>query len=263
MLSYFRFFFFVSIFLSVRHEVEAQTADSVMVRLRQQVRELQQQLTQSQNQLRATNQDRQRLRQANNRLTEIAELRADSLWTLLATEQELDSLLVLTRLQNHTLAQSLLERANQLAEARRLAAHYDFDRKTLADPKVLRLYHAAPADVRRRLLAVLNRPGSGFTFSDDPGPVPQLRVSRAFDKQVEAWWLFDKTIDSIIELTLTLRPHPFEAQQTVLVIESKLLQKDRFSNNPFEEQHDTEKINLYRDKTLHLLEGDLRGTSDK
>ncbi len=242
---------------------QAEAINPVEADLRKQVRDLQQQLTQSQSQLRQTVRDRQRLREANNRLTETADIRADSISMLLASEKELDSLLVLTRLQNHRLSQSLTERTGQLTEARQLAAHYDFDRKTLADPTVLRLYHTAPTDVRRTLLASLSRPGSGFTFDEDPAPSGQLRISRAFDNQVEAWWMFDKTIDTILELALTIKPHPFDPQRTVLVAESKLMQKSRFSNKTFELQHDTEKTNLYRDKAMSLLEGSLRGTSDK
>jgi hypothetical protein len=183
---------------------------------------------------------------------------------LKATVAMLNASLADIRAQNQAIQKTLTERSEQIEKSRQQLTLLEYDRSVLADRAVLRIYKLSPTGVRQRLMAALSKAESGFKYDDDATVRGAIRIVRTFDNQVEAWWMFDKTIDSVLELTLVIQPHRFNPQRCLLLVTAKLLQKSRFSNKPFEEQTDEEKIALYRDKSMRLLEeGDLRTLSDK
>ncbi|CCH01589.1 hypothetical protein FAES_3582 [Fibrella aestuarina BUZ 2] len=137
-----------------------------------------------------------------------------------------------------------------------------YERNLLNISDLIRIYRIAPSETLATLLRNLNQSEAGFQYNVD-STANELKIIRHFDDQTEAWWLFDKTLDTILELTLQFKAHRFDRNRTLVFASSRLLQKIRYSNKPFEEQTDVEKIALYRDKTLKLLEGNLRKSSDK
>ena len=141
-------------------------------------------------------------------------------------------------------------------------ARLTYERNLLTITDLIRIYRVAPAKTLATLLQNLNETESGFQYSVD-STANELKIIRHFDDQTEAWWVFDKTLDTILELTLQFKRDRFDRNRTLVFASSRLLQKIRYSNKPFEEQTDTEKIALYRDKTLKLVEGNLRKSSDK
>ncbi|OIN60044.1 hypothetical protein [Arsenicibacter rosenii] len=138
----------------------------------------------------------------------------------------------------------------------------EYDKKSLIDDKIVRIYNFSASDVRKEFLQSLAKDGSGFQY-DDALVDDEIQITRNFNDQAEAWWVFDKTLDTILELKIRIKPHLYDPQKCIVFGETRLLQKTRYSNKPFEEQRDQEKIKLYREKTFRLLEGKLQGTSDK
>jgi TolA-binding protein len=137
-----------------------------------------------------------------------------------------------------------------------------YERNLFAVTDLLRIYRVAPSETMATLLRNLNQTEDGFQYTVD-STANELKITRHFDDKTEAWWLFDKTLDTILELSLQLKRHRFDRNRTLVFASSRLLQKIRYSNKPFEEQTDTEKIALYRDKTIKLLEGNLRKTIER
>ncbi len=164
--------------------------------------------------------------------------------------------------KNQQLTYNLAESNAKLQDAYILIEQLRYDKNILSDNKIIRIYSLSPKDSRQQFLNLLNQAESGFKF-DDNAEEGELKITKEFDAQAEAWWIFDKTLDTILEVVLQFQPHRFDANKTLLLVEPKLLQKTRFSNKPFEEQQDVEKVKLYRDKVLKMLEGSLAKSSEK
>lgn len=164
--------------------------------------------------------------------------------------------------KNQQLQANLEQRNAELKAANTRILQLEYDRKILSDTHIIRIYNFSADDVRQQLIRSLSVPESGFQY-DDALIDDEIQITRNFNDQAEAWWVFDKTLDTILELKIRIKPHLYDPQKAVVFGEAKLLQKTRYSNKPFDEQHDREKINLYREKTLRMLEGKLSGTSDK
>ncbi|MFN8348089.1 MAG: hypothetical protein U0X91_24020 [Spirosomataceae bacterium] len=165
-------------------------------------------------------------------------------------------------LKNQQLTHNLAESNTKLQDAYTLIEQLRYEKNILSDNKIIRIYPLSPKDSYQQFLARINRAESGFKF-DDNAEEGELKITKEFDAQAEAWWIFDKTLDTILEVVLQFQPHRFDPNKTLLLAEPKLLQKTRFSNKPFEEQQDMDKVKLYRDKVLRMLEGELTKSSEK
>jgi hypothetical protein len=239
-----------------------------------QVKTLTNRLSALQTQLRqAESKNRQLLRTING-LTGKAQARLDSvaalkstvvtskttIASLEATILTLTASLAEVQAQNQVLQTTL---AGQLEKSKQQVARLEYDRHLLTDRTVFRVYKLSPAMVRQRMLATLNKAGSGFKFDNDATVRGAIRVVRPFDNQREAGGVFGKATDLVLELTLIIEPHQYDPAQALLQVQPRLLQKSRFGKKPFEEQTDQDKVALYRDKAMRLLEGDLRAMSEK
>lgn len=162
------------------------------------------------------------------------------------------------KIRQDTLSKRLIDLKNANQQIR----HLTYDNANLVDNRIVRVYNFSAADVRKQFLQSLSAAESGFQY-DDALIDDEIQITRNFNDQAEAWWVFDKTLDTILELKIRIKPHLYDPQKSIVFGETKLLQKTRYSNKPFEEQHDQEKIKLYREKAFHMLEGKLKGTSDK
>ncbi|MBO0939029.1 hypothetical protein J2I47_20920 [Fibrella sp. HMF5335] len=229
---------------------------------RERINTLQQQQTALRNRLR---QEERRSRQAEERLVvteKTIESRNDSIGRYIQVISDLNG-----RLSQMQLAQREAEAARTRIEVIRdtalaKVARLTYERNLLTIPDLIRIYRVTPAETQAVLIRNLNQAESEFQYSVD-STASELKIIRHFDGQTEAWWVFDKTVDTILELTLQFKRDRFDRKRTLVFANSRLLQKTRYSNKPFEEQTDSEKIALYRDKTLKLLEGNLRRFSDK
>ena len=241
-----------------RPEADAKLIES----LRERINSLQQQQTTLRNRLR---QEERRSRQAEAGLAaaeKTIENRNDSISRYIQVINDLNG-----QISQGQIARREAEAVRVRIEAVRdtalsKVARLTYERNLLNISDLIRIYRIPPAKTLATLIQNLNQTESGFEYNID-STANELKIIRHFDDQTEAWWLFDKTLDTILELTLQFKRHRFDESRTLVFASSRLLQKTRYSNKPFEEQTDTEKIALYRDKTLKLLEGNLRRSSDK
>jgi chromosome segregation ATPase len=241
---------------------QSETDAKLIESQRERINALQQQQTTLRNRLR---QEERRSRQAEERLVvaeKTIESRNDSIGWYIQAVNDLNG-----RLSQMQIAQREAEAARARVEVVRdtalaKVARLTYERNLLTVSDLIRIYRVTPAKTLAALLQNLNQTESEFQYSVD-STANELKIIRHFDDQTEAWWVFDKTLDTILELTLQFKRHRFDQNRTLVFASSRLLQKVRYSNKPFEEQNDTEKIALYRDKTLKLLEGNLRKSSDK
>ncbi|MEZ0540443.1 hypothetical protein [Fibrella arboris] len=157
---------------------------------------------------------------------------------------------------------SLAEQTAALKAANIQIAQLEYDKKNLVDKQIVRIYNFSADDVRKQFIQSLSAPESGFQY-DDGLINDEIKITRNFDDQAEAWWVFDKTLDTVLELIVRIKPHRYDPQRALVYGTARVLQKTRYSNKPFDEQRDREKIALYSEKTIRLLEGKLSGTSDK
>ncbi|MCY7356654.1 MAG: hypothetical protein LH609_04155 [Rudanella sp.] len=144
----------------------------------------------------------------------------------------------------------------------RLTARLNYEHQLISDPRVLRIYKLPLADVRKVLADNIAKADDRFSYEGSP-TATMLTIKRQFDKKTDKWWSFDKDTDSVLEITLRLLEHQYDAQRTVLYVDARLQQKDRSSDKPYEEQLEPEKTLLYRERALQLLEGFLHSMSEK
>ncbi len=230
--------------------------------LRERIAALQQQQTTLRNRLR---QEERRTQQAEERLVAAGRTingRNDSIGRYVQVVADLNGRITQLKIDRREAddIHARVEAARDMALAK--VARLTYERNLLTLNNIVRIYRVAPAETWATLVRSLDQAESGFQYSAD-STASELKIVRHFGDQAEAWWVFDKTLDTILELTLQFRSHQFDRNRTLVIASSRLLQKTRYSNKPFEEQNDTEKIALYRDKTLKLLEGNLRTASDK
>ena len=190
------------------------------------------------------------------------ESRNDSIAGHIQTIQTLNAQIGKLNQEVRIIQDTLSKRVTDLKNANQQIRHLTYDKANLVDNRIVRIYNFSAADVRKQFLQSLSAAESGFQF-DDALIDDEIQITRNFNDQAEAWWVFDKTLDTILELKIRIKPHLYDPQKSIVFGETKLLQKTRYSNKPFEEQHDQEKIKLYREKAFHMLEGKLKGTSDK
>ncbi|MFN8356551.1 MAG: hypothetical protein U0Y10_19010 [Spirosomataceae bacterium] len=163
--------------------------------------------------------------------------------------------------QNAELSKKLSDSIASLKSLQEEVKRLKYEKAIWNDESILRVYSAAPQSVKESYLkTVATAEGFKFTEGTDPNV---LLITKQFNQQAETWWVFDKTLDTILEIALTIKPHGMDPKQTLVSASTKLLQKTRFSNQPFEEQRDEEKVHFYRDKVLKLIESKLESAKLK
>lgn len=250
------------LFAQTPTEAQSEADAKIIESQRERINALQQQQTTLRNKLR---QEERRSRQAEERLAiaeKTIESRNDTISRYILAVNSLNGRLSKTQsaLGEAEAARARVEAVRDTALSK--VARLTYERNLLTVSDLIRIYRIAPARTLATLIQNLNQTESGFQYSVD-STANELKIVRHFDDQTEAWWVFDKTLDTILELTLQFKRDRFDQNRTLVFASSRLLQKTRYSNKPFEEQSDTEKIALYRDKTLKLVEGSLRKSSDK
>jgi small-conductance mechanosensitive channel len=213
-------------------------------------------------QLRQENRENRRLAGQLLDTEKVSQARADSINQFTGQVADLNLRLDQTQQAKRQVEATLSQTQTNLDSAQQQIKRLNYDHTLFTTPALLRIYRFTPAETRAIFLRNLTQPESGFQYDID-STANELKITRRFDDQTEAWWVFDKTLDTVLELTLRFTSHNFDTSRTLVYATANLLQKTRYSSKPFEEQHDPEKIALYRDKTLRLLEGNLRNTSDK
>ncbi|MCY7356655.1 MAG: hypothetical protein LH609_04160 [Rudanella sp.] len=226
------------------------------------IRKLQKQINTLKAQLRQEAVQNRQLRIQISELNRLVNYKTDSIGGLQA--QVGDQLVRIEQLRqmNQQTEKVLSETRISLDSARQQIARLRYDQHHLTDSRVIRIYQFPTTETRAILLRNLAKDDAGFQYDDDTTS-NVLTVTRRFDDQAEAWWVFDKTLDTVLEITLRLEKHQFDPQRTIVYADTKLMQKTRYTNKPFEEQREPEKIVLYRNRALRLLEGSLSSTSDK
>jgi len=152
---------------------------------------------------------------------------------------------------NKTLQSSQKELSSAQDEIRKLK----YETEILKDPTILRIYDESAGKVKESFISRLSESSLGFQFDEDGG---SLKATKQFGSDTEAWWVFDKTIDMLLELNLRVVPHQYDANRSVVYGSTNLLEKVRYSNKQYTPQDDTDKIRLYQEKAIRLLEMNIR-----
>lgn len=135
-----------------------------------------------------------------------------------------------------------------------------YENEILKDPTVVRIYDVSAVKVKDALITRLSEASLGFQFDEENG---SIKATKQFDSNAEAWWVFDKTIDVLLELNLRVAPHLYDPNRCVVYGSTNLLEKIRYSNKQYSPQEDTDKIRLYQEKALRLLEMNIRKVAVK
>lgn len=137
-----------------------------------------------------------------------------------------------------------------------------YENEILKDPTIVRIYDVSAAKAKEALTARLSENSLGFQF-DEEASTGNIKATKQFDSNAEAWWVFDKTIDVLLELNLRVAPHLYDPNRCVVYGSTNLLEKVRYSNKQYTAQEDTDKIKLYQEKALRLLEMNIRKAAVK
>lgn len=159
---------------------------------------------------------------------------------------------------NKTLQATQKDLATAQDEIRKLK----YENEILKDPAVVRIYDVSAAKAKDALISRLGESSLGFQFDED-ATKGSIKATKQFDSNAEAWWVFDKTIDVLLELELRVVPHLYDPNRSVVYGSTNLLEKIRYSNKQYTPQEDIDKIRLYQEKALRLLEMNIRKSNLK
>ncbi len=159
---------------------------------------------------------------------------------------------------NKTLQANQKDLTTAQDEIRKLKYEYEI----LKDPTVMRTYDVSAAKVKENITAQLSDKSLGFNFDDNLSQ-GIIKATKQFGTDTEAWWVFDKTIDVLLELELKIVPHLYDPNRSLIYGKTNLLEKIRFSNKQYTPQEDVDKVKLYQEKALRLLETNIRKSNLK
>lgn len=148
--------------------------------------------------------------------------------------------------------------SNDLSLADKRIVELNYEREILDNPDIVRIYNAPLDDVKLKYIANSGDSKLGFKYDEKDDNV--YKITKSFGEDTEAWWVFDKTIDILLEITVKFQPHKYDKNRTLAYISTNLLEKVRFSNKSFALQDDKDKIELYQKKAIRLLEGSLKSS---
>lgn len=132
-----------------------------------------------------------------------------------------------------------------------------YETEILKDPTIVRIYDESAGKVKEGFIARLSESSLGFQFDED-ATNGSIKVTKQFGNDTEAWWVFDKTIDILLELNLRVVPHLYDNNRSLVYGSTNLLEKVRYSNKQYTAQDDIDKIRLYQEKAIRLIEMNIR-----
>ncbi|GGD82138.1 hypothetical protein GCM10011514_52740 [Emticicia aquatilis] len=148
--------------------------------------------------------------------------------------------------------------SNDLSASESKGLELNYEKEILANPAISRIYDAPIDDVKLKYIGKLGDAALGFKYDEKDDN--SYKITKAFDGDTEAWWVFDKTIDILLEITVKFQPHKYDKNRTLAYISTNLMEKVRFSNKPFAPQNDPDKVELYQKKAIRLLESGLKSS---
>lgn len=148
--------------------------------------------------------------------------------------------------------------SNDFSASEKRVVEANYEKEILANPEIVRIYNSPMDDTKLKYITKLGDEKLGFKYDEKDDNT--YKITKAFGSDTEAWWVFDKTIDVLLEITIKFQPHKFDKNRTLAYVSTTLLEKVRFSNKQFTPQDDLDKIDLYRKKAIRLLEGDLKSS---
>lgn len=149
-----------------------------------------------------------------------------------------------------------------LNSTQKMVEKLEYELEIQQNPAIGRIYDFSPEKVKEALIARLSESSLGFQFDEDEID-GTIKITKAFDGNTEAWWVFDKTIDVLLEMKMQLKPHKFDANRTLVYVSTILLEKVRYSNKQYQPQADNDKSRLYQEKAIRLLETNIRKQTKK
>lgn len=159
--------------------------------------------------------------------------------------------------QKAQLESKLTSTSTELSTAQKNIEMLKYDLALEKNNEIARIYNQPIAKVKESIIDRLSDESLGFQFDEDDSK-GLIKINKAFDGNTEAWWVFDKTIDVLLEIKIQLKPHQYDSNKTLLFASTSLLEKVRFSNKQYEPQDDIDKAKLYQEKAIRLLESKLK-----
>ncbi|MCU0324606.1 MAG: hypothetical protein MUF45_05060 [Spirosomaceae bacterium] len=159
--------------------------------------------------------------------------------------------------QKGQLENKLTSTSTELSTAQKNIEMLKYDLALEKNNEIVRIYNQPLAKVKESIIDRLSDESLGFQFDEDDSK-GLVKINKAFDGNTEAWWVFDKTIDVLLEMKIQLKPHQYDSNKTLLFASTSLLEKVRFSNKQYEPQDDLDKAKLYQEKAIRLLESKLK-----
>lgn len=148
--------------------------------------------------------------------------------------------------------------SNDLSASEKRVLELNYEKNIMSNPEIVHIYNTPIDDVKLRYIGNLGDEKLGFKYDEKEDNT--YKITKAFGNDTEAWWVFDKTIDVLLEITVKFQPHKFDKNRTLVYVSTNLLEKVRFSNKQFAPQDDLDKIALYQKKAIRLLEGNLKSS---
>ncbi len=159
---------------------------------------------------------------------------------------------------NKTLQETQKDLDTAQEEIRKLT----YENVILKDPSVVRIYDISAAKVKEALINRLSERSLGFQFNED-ATKGNIKITKIFDKNTEEWWILDKSIDVLLELELRVVLHQYDPNRSIIYSSTNLFEKAKNSNNEYTPQEDIDKIRIYEEKVLRVLERSIRKSNLK
>ena len=90
-----------------------------------------------------------------------------------------------------------------------------YETEILKDPTIVRIYDESEAKVKAGFIARFSENSIGFQFDEDT-TIGSIKATKQFGNDTEAWWVFDKTIDVLLELNLRVVPQLYDSNGSLV-----------------------------------------------
>ncbi len=142
--------------------------------------------------------------------------------------------------------------SSNLASTESYSSKMAYENEVLKDKAITRIYDVPLDAVKAKFIERLSDKTLGFQYDDKEEN--SYKITKSFDGTADSWWVFDKTIDVLMEISIKMQPHKFDKNRTLVSFSTNLLEKVRFSNKSFAPQTDLDKIELYQKKAIRLID---------
>ncbi len=177
----------------------------------------------------------------------------DSLKNQAATISTIESS---SRTNCNSIQKELDKKNDEMKASQKTIDAMKYELSIVQDASIARIYELPIADVRAAMISRSSIDSLGFQITEVLGG-NSIKVSKEFDATIDSWRMSDKWTDVKIESNLEIKPHQYDVNKTLLIV-STIAQGKGKGNKQYQLIEDADKVKLFQEKVLKVLEVNIK-----